>query len=175
LALGTHTIQAKAADTFNNIATSAAITVNLTDQTAPTAPGSLRTTATSLNGISLAWNASTDNVGVTAYQVKRNGTLIATPNSVTLSYADSGLTPGTAYNYTVLAVDAAGNISTAAALTVSTVALTPGDLNADSHVDAIDLSILLSNYSTTNSVADINKDGTVDIFDLSILLSHYGT
>jgi len=50
-----------------------------------------------------------------------------------------------------------------------------GDLNGDGTVSILDLSILLSNYSTSNSVADINKDGTVNIFDLSILLSDYGT
>jgi hypothetical protein len=121
----------------------------------------------------LAWNASTDNVGVVNYQVKRNGTLVTTLNALT--YADSGLTPGTSYNYSILALDAAGNISTAAALSVSTVALTPGDVNGDGHVDVTDLSVLLSNYGTTNAVADVNKDGVVDVFDLSILLSHYGT
>jgi hypothetical protein len=51
----------------------------------------------------------------------------------------------------------------------------PGDLNNDGAVNILDLSILLSNYGTTNAVADINHDSTVNIFDLSILLSNYGT
>src|SRR5438105_13165153 len=50
----------------------------------------------------------------------------------------------------------------------------PGDLNNDNSVNVTDLSILLSNYGTTNSTADINTDGTVNVLDLSILLSHYG-
>ena len=50
----------------------------------------------------------------------------------------------------------------------------PGDLNNDNTVNVTDLSILLSNYNTTNSTADINSDGTVNILDLSALLSHYG-
>lgn len=49
-----------------------------------------------------------------------------------------------------------------------------GDLNGDNTVNVQDLSILLSNYNTTNSAADINSDGTVNVLDLSILLSHYG-
>ncbi len=49
-----------------------------------------------------------------------------------------------------------------------------GDLNNDNTVNITDLSILLSNYGTSNSAADINTDGTVSILDLSILLSHYG-
>jgi len=50
----------------------------------------------------------------------------------------------------------------------------PGDLNNDNKVDISDLSILLSNYGTSNSTADINGDGTVNVLDLSSLLSHYG-
>jgi serralysin len=50
----------------------------------------------------------------------------------------------------------------------------PGDLNNDNKVDISDLSILLSNYGTSNATADINGDGTVNVLDLSILLSHYG-
>jgi hypothetical protein len=51
-----------------------------------------------------------------------------------------------------------------------------GDLNADGHVDIVDLSILLSHWqSTTTPAYDLNNNGAVDIFDLSILLSHYGS
>jgi hypothetical protein len=54
----------------------------------------------------------------------------------------------------------------------------PGDLNSDSHVTVIDLSILLSHYGQsgqTLSTGDCNGDGSVSVTDLSILLSHYGT
>jgi hypothetical protein len=51
----------------------------------------------------------------------------------------------------------------------------PGDLNNDNTVNVTDLSILLSNYGTTNTNADINNDGSVNVLDLSILLSHYGS
>jgi hypothetical protein len=54
-----------------------------------------------------------------------------------------------------------------------------GDINGDSTVNTIDLSILLSNYGktasqSTNSFADINADGNISVLDLSILLSNYG-
>jgi subtilisin family serine protease len=48
-----------------------------------------------------------------------------------------------------------------------------GDLNGDNKVNLTDLSVLLSNYNTTNTVADINKSGKVDLTDLSILLGHW--
>jgi hypothetical protein len=50
----------------------------------------------------------------------------------------------------------------------------PGDLNNDNTVNITDMSILLSNYGTSNPTADINSDGTVNILDMSILLSNYG-
>jgi hypothetical protein len=50
-----------------------------------------------------------------------------------------------------------------------------GDLNGDGQINALDLSILLSNWNTTNAVADINKDGIVNVLDLSTLLSQWGT
>src|SRR5436189_274425 len=60
------------------------------------------------SGANLSWGASTDNVGVTGYIVRRNGVQVATP--ATTSFADTGLTAAT-YSYTVAARDAAGNIS----------------------------------------------------------------
>jgi chitodextrinase len=54
--------------------------------------------------------ASTDAVGVTNYLIYRNGSLIDTIGNTT-NYTVYGLTPSTAYNFTVYARDAAGNIS----------------------------------------------------------------
>ena len=50
----------------------------------------------------------------------------------------------------------------------------PGDINNDNTVNVTDLSILLTNYGTTNTQADLNADNLVNITDLSILLSHFG-
>jgi chitodextrinase len=80
------------------------------DTTPPSTPGSLAATATTSSSVSLAWNASTDNIGVTGYVVSRNGTEIATTGTGT-TYTDTGRTPSTSYTYTVKARDAAGNTS----------------------------------------------------------------
>ena len=57
----------------------------------------------------LDWADATDNVGVTGYEVYRDGALIDT---VTKSYyLDSGLPSGTSHLYQVRALDAAGNKS----------------------------------------------------------------
>ena len=79
------------------------------DTTPPTTPGNLRSTGTTSSSVSLAWNASTDNVGVTGYNVYRNGSLVTTVTGTT--YTDSGLNASTTYTYRVRARDAAGNLS----------------------------------------------------------------
>ena len=81
------------------------------DTTAPSAPGGLTASGTTTNSTTLTWNASTDNVGVTGYQIFRNGTQVGTTTST--NYTDTGLSSATAYNYTVKAADSAGNVSAA--------------------------------------------------------------
>ncbi|WP_239115084.1 glycosyl hydrolase family 18 protein [Planotetraspora kaengkrachanensis] len=88
------------------------------DTTAPSVPGNLRVTGTTTSSVSLAWNASTDNVGVTAYDVYRGGTLVTTVTGTT--YTNTGLSAGTAYSYTVRAKDAAGNTSAASTAVTGT-------------------------------------------------------
>ncbi|MFC3980685.1 fibronectin type III domain-containing protein [Streptosporangium jomthongense] len=79
------------------------------DPTPPSTPGNLRVTGTSSSTVSLAWDASTDNVGVTGYEVYRGTTLVTTATDTT--YTDSNLSPSSTYTYTVRARDAAGNRS----------------------------------------------------------------
>ena len=64
---------------------------------------------TTANATNLSWTASTDNVGVTAYDVYQGATLKATVTATT--YAVTGLTASTAYTFSVKAKDAAGNVS----------------------------------------------------------------
>ncbi|MGW2386307.1 glycoside hydrolase family 6 protein [Streptomyces sp. NPDC001658] len=90
------------------------------DTTAPTAPTGLQATAKTASSVSLSWTAATDNVGVSGYDVYRNGTRVGSPAAGT-TYTDTGLSAATAYSYTVRARDAAGNVSPAsAALSVTT-------------------------------------------------------
>ncbi|MGW5178039.1 glycoside hydrolase family 6 protein [Streptomyces sp. NPDC004082] len=91
------------------------------DTTAPSAPSGLKATAKTATSASLSWTASTDNTGVTGYDVYRDGTK-ATSSPVTgTTFTDTGLSAGTAYSYTVRARDAAGNVSApSSALSVTT-------------------------------------------------------
>ncbi|TDD50607.1 glycosyl hydrolase [Kribbella antibiotica] len=80
------------------------------DTQAPTAPGSLSFTEPGAGQIRLAWNASTDNTGVTGYDVYANGQLRTSVAGNVLTYTDTQPTSST-IAYFVRAKDAAGNQS----------------------------------------------------------------
>lgn len=84
------------------------------DTTPPTTPGSF---AVSLSGNfpSLSWTASTDNVGVTGYDITPSyaGVVQAVIVVTSLNYLDTGAPQNTVCAYFVKAQDAAGNLSTA--------------------------------------------------------------
>ena len=82
------------------------------DTEAPTAVLDLSSSGTTSNSTSLSWSASTDNVGVTNYEVFQDGVSIANTGT-TASFNVGGLTPSTSYDFTVFAEDAAGNVSAA--------------------------------------------------------------
>lgn len=79
------------------------------DTQAPATVTGVTVSGKTSGSISLTWNASTDNVGVTAYNVYMNGSLQTTTSSTSTTI--SGLTPSTTYSFYVVAKDAAGNSS----------------------------------------------------------------
>jgi len=97
------------------------------DTQAPSAPGQPSSSAITETSFTLTWAASTDNVGVTAYEVLRGTTTCGTTTSTSMPV--TGLTCNTAYSMTVKARDAAGNWSIACtARSVTTPACSAGKL-----------------------------------------------
>ena len=98
-------------------------TVNITgsagDTQAPSVPTGLSASNVTQTTLTLSWTASSDNVGVTGYDVYQGGSNLG---SVTGTSANiTGLTAGTTYSFTVTASDAAGNTSAqSSALSVTT-------------------------------------------------------
>ncbi len=90
------------------------------DSVAPTAPAVLGADSVSASSIQLAWNASSDHVGVNAYLLYRDGELIETLAGNVLGYIDNNVSANTTYHYQVIATDAFGHHSTAATLAVNT-------------------------------------------------------
>ncbi|MEN8156248.1 MAG: kelch repeat-containing protein, partial [Bacteroidota bacterium] len=79
------------------------------DTEAPTDPANLVASNTLDVTTDLSWDASTDNVGVTGYQIIQDGTVVETVAATSATV--TGLTAETTYAFTVKAVDAAGNES----------------------------------------------------------------
>lgn len=113
------------------------------DTSPPSVPAGVTASAAGTR-VDLSWSASTDDRGVTGYELTRTG---GTQGSRTLttsltSYSDTGLEPQTAYSYTVKALDAAGNKSAASASVSATTGSAPpppaageplgGDIREDS-------------------------------------------
>jgi PQQ-dependent dehydrogenase (s-GDH family) len=120
-------VQAK--DAAGNISgNSNTVDITTPDTEAPAPPTGLATSGLTQTSFTLNWNAATDNVGVTGYDVYQDNVKINTVPLTVLSYPVAGLTAATAYQFYVQASDAAGNTTNSSILTVTTLA--PPDTEA---------------------------------------------
>jgi hypothetical protein len=150
------------------------------DTTPPTVSLSAPAAGATVSGSSVAVTAAaSDNVGVAGVQFKLDGVNLGSEDTSSPYAVTWNTTTAANGSHTLSAVarDAAGNTTTSSSVSVTVSNACPSaDVNGDCHVTISDLSVLLSNWSsTTNATCDLNHNGTVDIFDLSILLSQYGT
>ena len=83
----------------------------VSDTQDPTAAANLRLTDSTTTTASLAWDAATDDVGITGYRVYRDGVKVAEVDGLTLAFKDTGLADSATYRYTVRATDAVGHES----------------------------------------------------------------
>jgi chitodextrinase len=134
-------------DTFN-----IEITGVLPDTEAPTAPSNLASGSITLTTIDLSWDGSTDNVGVTGYEIYQDGNLITTV--ATTSYQVTGLSNGTSYSYYIIAKDAANN-SSAQSNTIN-----PSTLVPDSQAPTAPTNLATSNIAATS--VDLSWDASTD-------------
>ncbi|WP_344481295.1 GH12 family glycosyl hydrolase domain-containing protein [Nonomuraea monospora] len=93
-----------------------------TDTTPPSTPGTPSAANVTSSGATLTWAASTDNVGVTGYDVMRatGDTFTRVGGGSATSFTDTGLSPSTTYRYRIRARDAAGNVSPDSAIVTLT-------------------------------------------------------
>lgn len=94
----------------------------VSDTTAPLTPTGVTASANGTT-VTVGWTASTDDVGVTSYEIRRDGSVAGAVAGSVRTFSDSGLAAGRTYAYTVIAIDGAGNRSAAsAAASVTTAA-----------------------------------------------------
>ncbi|MEE2779706.1 MAG: fibronectin type III domain-containing protein, partial [Myxococcota bacterium] len=111
----TYPIAVEAVDGAGNVSVGGpSTTVTTPDIETPEWPdgGALEELEVTPTSVTFGWSDATDNVGVVAYHVYRDGELVHTTEPEVLEYKDWGLEPLTAYDYAVEAIDAAGLAST---------------------------------------------------------------
>jgi hypothetical protein len=131
------------------------------DTQPPTAPGNLAA-ITSTGAASLTWTASTDNIGVTAYNVYRSTTSGFSPlasNKIAqvsgTAYTDTSFSSAGTYYYLVAAQDAKGNLSGASNEASANMVLdvTPPTISISSPVEG----------STVSGVVTVMASATDDV------------
>lgn len=176
-------ISAIATDTSGYTTTTGATSVTVDNSTGgggstpPTTPAGLHVTTNTGTSVALSWTASTDSGGtLTGYHVYLNGNTTPVASVSGTSYTATGLTPGTAYSYTVAAYDGANTSSKSTAVSGTT--CIAGDVNCDGSVNISDLTLMGRNWNTTSGATwaegDLNGDGQVNITDLTILGRNWG-
>lgn len=97
------------------------------DVTPPTAPSQFKANFNSSTGqVNLSWQAGTDNLGVSGYQLSRSTLaglsfqVIASVNSATLSFDDKQISAGKTYYYRIQTFDNPKNYSTSASASTKT-------------------------------------------------------
>ena len=94
-------------------------TIPGSDTQAPTSPSGLISSNITENTLTLSWTGSTDNVGVTGYDIYQGGALIGNTSATTFNVTN--LLCNTGYTFTVAAKDASGNVSAQSnAVTITT-------------------------------------------------------
>lgn len=123
------------------------------DATAPTAPTGLKVSSKTSTTITLSWSASTDNTGVTGYEIFQGSTEVGETTGAT-SYTVTGLAASTSYTFTVKARDAAGNRSAASNSVTGT--------TADRTVAQLPLKVNVGGNATSGYAADKAWEGDGD-------------
>jgi hypothetical protein len=153
-----YSLSIEAVDAAGNKSAKTSISVSTIDVTAPSVPTELTGTPTE-TAIALSWTASTDNVGITGYNVYVGDVLNGTVTGTT--YTVTGLTVANAYNLSIEAVDAAGNKSAKASATLSTSTATGIPLVSKNNIS------VYPNPFNSYIVLEVTTDGYAVIYDLS--------
>ncbi|HEX2853533.1 MAG TPA: hypothetical protein VHO24_09860 [Opitutaceae bacterium] len=120
---GSYTVHIRCQDTWGSFDWNGNIVASFTviaavDNTPPTAPSGLTATLVAANSFTFSWSASSDNVGVAAYAVTRNGLVLGEFDRTNVAL--SGLPENSSHAMSVRARDAAGNWSAWTSLQVQT-------------------------------------------------------
>jgi chitodextrinase len=143
------------------------------DSEAPTAATNLVASNSTGNSVDLNWDASTDNIGVTEYDIYQDTNLIATAAST--SFQVTGLNVLTSYDFYVIARDAAEN-SSPQSNTVTATTIAP-----DTEAPSTPLNLLASNVTaltvdlTWEASSDNYNSVSYDIYQNGVFVINVST
>jgi hypothetical protein len=124
------------------------------DTTPPATPAAPTAPVIGTTGINVHWVSDTDNVGVSAYNLYRNGSLLSTTPG--LVYYDKGLVSGATYTYSLTATDAAGNVSgMSAPLVVQTINITPPSVPTNLVVTSVIAGSVSLNWTPSTGIGGV--------------------
>ena len=164
--VGTYVVTYNVSDASGNAAVEVTRTVNVAaDTTAPSAPTNLSASGTTQTSTNLSWNASSDNVGVTGYDVYQDGSFITTVTGTSTTV--NGLSPATSYSFFVKAKDAAGNVSsnsnTVNVTTLSnalTYCTSQGNITTDEYINRVQVGSINNLSGNNGGYADFTSIST---------------
>ena len=155
--------------------TESVTTAGAPDTQAPSAVTDLTASGTTSTSTNLSWSASTDNVGVTNYEVFQNGVSIANTGTVT-NFNVTGLSPSTSYNFTVFAEDAAGNVSAVSNTESVTTAGAPDTQSPSAVTDLVSSNTTSTSTSLSWSASTDNVGVTnYEVFQNGVSIANTGT
>lgn len=129
------------------------------DRTPPTSPTNLHATGITDSAVSIAWNSSTDNKGVTGYYIYRDNSFVGSTSST--QYTENNLRPNTSYSFFVKARDASGNLSGSSnTIQVVTKASTP--IDTPPQVSGIQVSPIQSDGKTISGTVTLSVNASDD-------------
>ncbi|MCR9182322.1 MAG: GEVED domain-containing protein [Flavobacteriaceae bacterium] len=135
------------------------------DTQAPTAPTNLTASNVTQTTVDLSWGASTDNVGVTGYDVYQGSNLLGTVSGISATV--TGLTASTTYSFSVRARDAAGNESPSSnVVSITTLGNTityctsQGNNSSDEWIQRVQLGSINNNSGNNGGYADFTSIST---------------
>ncbi|WP_281335930.1 endonuclease [Flavobacterium eburneipallidum] len=129
--------------------------VIIPDTQNPTAPTNLTISGSSSSTLSLNWTASSDNIGVSSYEIYVNSVLKTSVSGVNAIV--NGLTPATTYTFYVIAKDAAGNSSASSNTANGTTTAATTSCASESFENIPDVA---SNYAIRTWTGDTGLDWT---------------
>jgi endonuclease I/chitodextrinase len=113
-----------------------------TDTEAPSAPTEVTLSDITFNSIHISWSASSDNIGVTSYNIYVDGVLTAQTSGSITNTTISNLNTNTNYNFTIIAKDLINNSSTSAAISGATL--------EDTEAPSIPINLVISNATDSS-------------------------